>query len=99
MAEPVSLKGRRSATKGKANVASVVSRGGLAADSTARVRQWQTPMSGFVQAVALDLDGTLADGGASAEATDATRQGRGGGLAVLLVTDGSPPSSKPSQVT
>lgn len=43
-------------------------------------------MSGFVQAVALDLDGTLADGGVSAEAMDAIRQGRDGGLAVLLVT-------------
>lgn len=43
-------------------------------------------MSGFVQAVAFDLDGTLADGGLSSEALNAIRDGRDGGLAMVLVT-------------
>jgi hydroxymethylpyrimidine pyrophosphatase-like HAD family hydrolase len=43
-------------------------------------------MSGFVQAVALDLDGTLADGGLSPVALDAVRGGRDDGLAMVLVT-------------
>ncbi|TCN31183.1 hypothetical protein EV644_12958 [Kribbella orskensis] len=43
-------------------------------------------MGGFVQAVALDLDGTVADGGLSSEAMAAVRDGRDGGLAMVLVT-------------
>jgi phosphoglycolate phosphatase (TIGR01487 family) len=43
-------------------------------------------VSGFVQAVALDLDGTLADGGLSSEAVAAVRAGRDSGLAMVLVT-------------
>ncbi len=43
-------------------------------------------MGGSVQAVALDLDGTLADGAISPETMAAIRDGREAGLAMVLVT-------------
>jgi hydroxymethylpyrimidine pyrophosphatase-like HAD family hydrolase len=43
-------------------------------------------MGGFVQAVATDLDGTLAEGTLPAAAQAAIREARDGGLAVVLVT-------------